>query len=1596
MADSDFRPSFFAAGENHNIASGNENWFQSALNSITNIPKYTTLALGSGITGILNTGVSVANLFASKNNEFEAINYGRAVMDFDDNLGKYYQENQQGIDTWGFIGTSLVPGTLGVKVFNRGQKVMSAAAEAGQFGWGMSKATGILVPRAEKFMTQAATELATGSNAFRFMNANVMKAIGAKAQQNLLEAAAFETAVLATSFKSPFLEDMDAFDIAVNFATGVVLGGAVGTAFSIPGVKRGIVNQVNTVDQAFIKSINRAPTVESMPESIKATTELLNKRTLAKHLDNLSDPEYLKTLDAEVLPGVTKATADAKQQLTNIDNAVRTSVRKMSKNDDIGNKFADDIIGMNPDASIRAIAGADDLLRIADTVHPTPVAVLRKMLGKDVDDRITVWTGTQGADRGKLFTEVPAVRSLADDIRISNPKISLQTAIDDAVKSAGFGKTGPLYNVMKMDMQTIQKRRIWGLRSMPSPGRDKIISLHMNDVPGLEAIRNGIRNIDPNKIAGIRLVDDAGKVIDEMPVTGQLIDDALLTQKSRLIGELQGKDIQYTAEVLNVNPGLLDGTNVLSGTWDNFMYQHSLSPDGSAFYKPRFIGSRFKNGGMNGFDSDAETMVAAYLKEAQESVDRTIKSVLSDVADISVADAGAGTLARLSIDEALPNALELANNIKYATRAGSGARLISFANGSYGSLESAMQYIGSLTTKLRNTLTNRYQEQLASAANGIRHNPAAATEVSVVNEILNMNPNAYVMGEGKLIHKSLASWDGKGAIPELPQGVRGEITFSHPEAFEFIKSHHQVNSRYVSARNELKAAQGKDSNWDPETVYGIKPNPRTYKYFAFVIDPTVMGAGRTTMVHARDSATLAKMIDKVNADFPSYRVVTKSDSQDYHKALGDYEADRAMNSINIDSELRAKGINSQFLPQTDGDRIAANFNDFHANNANNLTRHIISAKYEAPFKELLEMGRVYSRLESSSYASGVELALESSKNPYMEYMKTALAISNKSDYAWLNTMNEFVDQAASKAWNLASDLLRKSKSSADLDSINKVFEDHGFRTAYYDAATDALANHAADKNILSRFVRAGNTALATTLLRWDFINAINNKLGSLILTSTETRHVIDQIRKGGTAEVGRLAEIAETAVPGTTDNILAPQKLMINAIRNWVQEVSNKESQVIARYKKMGWVPEDLGEIQKLIDSASINGVESSVAMSKKIEDLYASAKKIAATGERITGNKYVETLNRFMSANIMDQLTDVLVRSGKMSVPEANTYINTFVNRTQVNITPSQRPLLFQGPIGMAIGLFQSYQANLMQQMFRYAAPGNRKALSMLGGMQTSFYGLNGLPGFQQFNEHIIATASGNDVHKDLYTQIYGDVPTKAADFILYGMPSNILGINLFVRGDLTPQHPTIIPLSPTEVPVAAKLGSFFGNLKQTVSDIAEGAPAWDTFLRGLEHNSISRPLTGIAQTIRAATVTDGNVISTTRQGNFIYSNDLFSLATLGRLAGGRPFDEAKATDNYFRTAAYQALDRENQKKLGEFMTRANAQGYNNFDSYSLLEQYVANGGKQANFAKFAMTQYSKATENQSMSMEQALKNPYAQRLQMIMGGSDASFGLY
>jgi hypothetical protein len=657
----------------------------------------------------------------------------------------------------------------------------------------------------------------------------------------------------------------------------------------------------------------------------------------------------------------------------------------------------------------------------------------------------------------------------------------------------------------------------------------------------------------------------------------------------------------------------------------------------------------------------------------------------------------------------------------------------------------------------------------------------------------------------------------------------------------------------------------------------------------------------------------------------------------------------------------------------------------------------MSVKYEVPFEELRRLGDTYTSAATSKFSnqSLVKYADEVVANPYGDYIKTALGIKKNSEYPFWVSANKMADEAVSKVMRAATSMVESAPTESGLLEVNKLLTSAGYKGAAYSESMQIFANATPARGLLTKSIQKANSILATVVLRWDHLNALNNAISANVLLGAETKAVIGAIGRGDTNAVGELAKIAKIKVPGSENLILSPQKLIAKAMKNF----ANDENNYMQFYKDNGFVTSISDQYRHTLDNLTLPPSKDVGLWAKNIDGVHSKLSAAATTGEKWTGNKLAEEFNRYVAADVMRQLTDVAVASKVMTKPEQLSYINTFVNRTQGNYLAAQRPMMFQGPVGQAIGLFQTYQFNLMQQLLRHVGEGHAKDAMTLLGLQGTIHGMNGLPGFSAINTHVLGTASGNTEHRDLYDATYGIAGKEAGDWLMYGAASNALGlldpdlkINLYSRGDINPRHLTIVPTSPADVPIIQASAKFFGNIFKTGKRIAEGADISSALLQGLEHNSISRPLAGLAVTLEGLDNPYAASYSTTKQGNFVYANDLVSWTNVARLAGGKPLDEAVALDALYRYKAYSSRDAKKRAILGQAIKTKMVAGMdptteelNNFSS-----RYAELGGKQDQFNRFYTQLYKGANLSQTNKLMDNLNSPFSQSMQRLMGGED------
>lgn len=1617
MASETTVPAYIIAADNHNIGNVRMSWADPDAweRKLGNVGKYAATSILSGVNSIYNSAVTVGNLLGG---DFQENNTGLWLSQIDSDLGQYYRGNQEAVELGGFIATSLIPGIAGIKLFNAGQKALEVGIKTGKIGGNLAKATGLLVPKTNMYLDAAAASINSSTTTLKLLNANTTKAIASGFYQNVLEAAAFETAVQVTMFKSPILEQQDVGDIVSNIALGGVIGGAIGGAFNTARLFGKLKTAVKAEDKARLPFIDRPALSTATPASEKIIHYTFDSEAAAVPIT------YKNAAGETVQNNFAVNDVLYRDKITKNFNDTRLAINELAGNDkSLGNFMASIVTPELKDGKyIPGFAQRyyDNFNGALGITRPGKVLGIEEKVAAQIKAGVTPerniavrFVKLHGEDAGDVLATPPKVLTIADVLGDKDSilryarKQNFSPKLDAANTWSVFSLKG-----LKNPVVQAQARYVWAdqiLKEVPVNS-----TVHKYDIPVLErAWKDGVYELRVVSGEGpsletiqIGTKEELRRIIKESKEEAAnflLRDFTLKKTGKRAIEESE----EMIPLITNTRKSYLHANPSENELDDLFAWQ-SATRDLQKKLEARGIAKTTEEYNTPTIFQPSYARVVYDIDNAATEI---TENVLDGIAWYKMkqrmyVDDAKRVVAKVAgkYSESLPDIPDTA--LIQASRTGSGANLFSSENSNYGTIGSVMAWIGSIIREMKVAARKKVSDALQGSLVALSQKQEAAFEFESINQRITRSGQQWVRtsidDEHYLItdrarrasqNQKTGEIDFDTIFAEFGDDI---IRIKNAETTSAIDAHIGLSGQRTQDFRDIHAAQGKTDLKKPEFYRPIRPDLRNYPYFAFVKDPAVTGSGHTTMIHAASEKELAALIDKVPT---RYQVITKSESEDYFKARSEFEYQRTLNENYINSELANKGIFSNFFPKSDPAKIVDDILQQHYRESDTLMMETVRLRYEPQFSFLENLGDQYSKVDTSQFASRRDFIERTSQNPYYNYIKTALDISKIGEYPLISGFNKMLDTATSKAVSAINDTFRKIKTPAELDKINAELDKYGMKPAYYDAALQALANHTAPRGELTKFVRGANALLSQFVLGLDPLNSLNNAIGSNILRMTELKHLTRAIAAGDTEIAGELSRIAKIKLPGTGDEILAPTKLVASAIRNFWQDTSGLVSvsgkytpgPLMQKYKQMGLIKDRAEQLKMLADDFTLRGTETVKELNDRLNRGFQRAKDLLDKGEDFSRNKLAEEFNRFISANVMDQITDIAIKKGIMDEATAKTYINTFVNRVEGNIVASQRPLVFQGPVGQAISLFQSYQFNLLQQLFRYVAEGSGKDIAMLAGMQSTMYGLQSLPAFQFINVHILGQLSGNTEHRDTYDAVYGIVGKTAGNFLLYGIPSNILQTNIYSRGDINPRQITVLPTTLQEIPIVQGWGKFLTSVKDTIKGVAGGGDVWETILQGVEHNGISRPLAGFAQTLQAFGP-EGKAYSTSSRGSILYENDLMSLATLSRLAGGRPLDEAIVNDAMFRVRTYEAARRKDMLSLAERVKTNLIAGndVNEEEIVSFAKRYAELGGKQQNFNRWMMELHTNANAPQSEQLAASLTNQFAYKVQLLLGGED------
>lgn len=283
-----------------------------------------------------------------------------------------------------------------------------------------------------------------------------------------------------------------------------------------------------------------------------------------------------------------------------------------------------------------------------------------------------------------------------------------------------------------------------------------------------------------------------------------------------------------------------------------------------------------------------------------------------------------------------------------------------------------------------------------------------------------------------------------------------------------------------------------------------------------------------------------------------------------------------------------------------------------------------------------------------------------------------------------------------------------------------------------------------------------------------------------------------------------------------------------------------------------------------------------------------------------------------------------------------ATIFARDFMDRAVGNYHSGQRPVMFQGTMGVAMGLFQTYMLTMAQNIYRHLELKDYKNLGKAMLAQSTIFGAGSLPGFD-----IVSQAIGDnfsDENIDLTTGTFRASDDKVATSVIFGLPAN-LGPALFTRGDISPRIPN--PTNFNSIAAVNMVNQSAQAVSNVVSAVQEGKNFGSAALQALSLQSVSRPIARVSELATGYSISRaGDVFSAPSE---VYTfNGIAS-----RIMGARPIEEAIARESLHLDKTYARADREARMEVtGKLKKAIRNNELEDNDLEELAAAYMKKGG--------------------------------------------------
>lgn len=554
---------------------------------------------------------------------------------------------------------------------------------------------------------------------------------------------------------------------------------------------------------------------------------------------------------------------------------------------------------------------------------------------------------------------------------------------------------------------------------------------------------------------------------------------------------------------------------------------------------------------------------------------------------------------------------------------------------------------------------------------------------------------------------------------------------------------------------------------------------------------------------------------------------------------------------------------------------------------------------------------------------------------------------NTIEEVYDETMGEVFNRVKEFGRNKAAWLERKDAATSKTLFVDLQKEFGGY-TPFADAA-DFLERTAPGSTPVSLKKQAAalNGFTSTMTLRlFEAGHAILNMLGMAATTPAVLRALNRLPEESKDEWITRIG-----AFGSTVDDIpvFSPTKLMTNAAQ-WT--FTNEGKAAINKAKELGYFKQQVSEIIETI----IRPHESlTTAKLRRVTDrlslLSDKSEEFARALAHMQGYYLAKQAHKMESETV------------------AHAYAHKFANDVIGDYNPANKPQMFQGAVGMPIGLFQTYMWNYFSRVFSYVENKQFGALATQYAMQAAVFGGQSVPGFAQFNEFFAANQEGSVNPADNLRKAYGP---DVADFILHGGLTHLTQMGFNMRGDGNVRRvPNLLNIADT--PGLSMVGDMMNIVNETVRMFRSGGQySNQQMMEIIGTHFTNRPLRNLAEVAAG--------VSVDKRGQLIAEDTRTGLAIAARMLGAHPVIENKTRETNYKLKSTQVSRRSKRDRLRDHLRPKMRTGnYTTEDITDAFITYIETGGSPDNFGSFLKDMQISATVGEATLKFQELLNSKA-----------------